>query len=229
MGDSLKLTHPFPRALSNLKLNWEANTSLPTLDRLKREKILLETSMLSSAKRACFLNKKWLSLFSLSQTCKQIIDSTISHSGHGTNHNFDNETPSHFAAYSLRSPMKRIIKHLRAHWGNSAQQIPGGKIIICFLSTESTRLKTAHLIMSLSSGRVRDASQSYLLDRKHRKKEKKKKEKHPEFAVWMGPAWWQMWQAGGTWHFLLSGFACVHPKCPESGPFSEQAKSPLTT
>lgn len=174
MGDSLKLTHPFPRALSNLKLNWEANTSLPTLDRLKREKILLETSMLSSAKRACFLNKKWLSLFSLSQTCKQIIDSTISHSGHGTNHNFDNETPSHFAAYSLRSPMKRIIKHLRAHWGNSAQQIPGGKIIICFLSTESTRLKTAHLIMSLSSGRVRDASQSYLLDRKHRKKEKKK-------------------------------------------------------
>lgn len=133
--------------------------------------------MLSSAKKACFLNKKWLSLFALSQTRKQIINSTISHFGHDTNHNFHNETPSHFGACSLRSPMKCIIKYLRAHWGNSAQQIPGGKIIIYFLSTESTRLKTAHLIVSLSSGRVRDASQSYFLDRKHRKKEKIKAKK----------------------------------------------------
>lgn len=62
--------------------------------------------MLSSAKKACFLNKKWLSLFALSQTCKQIINSTISHFGHDTNHNFHNETPSHFGACSLRSPMK---------------------------------------------------------------------------------------------------------------------------
>lgn len=74
--------------------------------------------------------------------------------------------------FSLGSPMKCIIKYLGAHRGNSVQKIPGAKIIIYFPSRESTRLKTAHLIVSLSSGRVRDASQS-LLDRKHRKKEKK--------------------------------------------------------
>lgn len=204
MGDSLKLTHPFPWALSNLKLNWEANASLPTLDRLKREKILLETSMLSSAKKACFLNKKWLSLLALSQTCKQIINSTISHVGHGTNHNFDNETPSHFVAYSLRRPMKCIIKYLRAHWGNWAQQIPGGKIIIYFLSTESTRLKTAHLIVSLSSGRVRDARQSYLLDRKHRKKESKKTKRKKSLNLqsgWVTPGG----RCGGL---VLHGISC---------------------
>jgi len=62
---------------------------------------------------------------------------------------------------------------LEAHRENSVQQIPGAKIIIYFPSIESTRLKTAHLIVSLSSGRVRDASQSYLLDRKQKNKEKK--------------------------------------------------------
>lgn len=222
------MTHPFPGALSNLWLNWEANTSLPTLGRFKRGKILLETSMLSSAKKACFLNKKWLTLFALSQTCKQVINATISHFGHGTNHNFDNETPSHFVACSLRSPMKSITKYLRAHWGNSAQQIPAGKIIIYFLSTESTRLKLPTWLCPFPQGESEmQVKVTFLTENTGRKK--KKKEKKPEFAVWMGHAWWQMWWAGGTWHFLLSGFACVQPKCPESGPFSEQAKLPLTT
>lgn len=131
--------------------------------------------MLSSARKVCFLNKEWHSVFALSQISKQIINLIISHFVHGTNHSFDNESPLHFGAFSLRSPMKHIIKYSGAHRGNSVQQTPGAKIIIYFPSTESTRLKTAHLIVSLSSGRVRDTSQSYLLDRKHRKKGKKKK------------------------------------------------------
>lgn len=119
--------------------------------------------------------------------------------------------------------MKCIIKYSGAHRGNSIQQIPGAKIIIYFPSAESTRLKTAHLIVFLSSGQVRDASQSYLLDRKHRKKEKK------SLNLQSGWVWWQMWWAGGIWHFLLSDFACVEAKSPESGPLSEQVKLCFTT
>lgn len=99
-----------------------------------------------------------MTLFDLSQTSKQIINSIISHFGHGSNHSFDNQTPLHFGAFSLRNPMKCIIKYSGAHRGNSEQQIPGAKIIIYFPSTESTRLTTVHLIVSLSSGLDIDAS-----------------------------------------------------------------------
>lgn len=202
MGDSLKLTHPFPWALSNLKLNWEANTSLPTLDRLKREKILLETSMLSSAKKACFLNKKWLSLLALSQTCKQIINSTISHVGHGTNHNFDNETPSHFVAYSLRRPImhNKILK-------SSLRE----------LSTTNTWRKDYNLFPFHRVNKAKDcpldcvpflrASQrckTKLLDRKHRKKERKKQKSKKSLNLqsgWVTPGG----RCGGL---VLHGISC---------------------
>lgn len=156
--------------------------------------------MLSSAKKVCFLNKKWYSLFALFQRSKQIFNLIISHFGDGTNHSFGNETPSHLGAFSSRSTMKCIIKYSGVCRWNSVQQIPGAKIIIYFPSKVSTRLKTARMILFLSSGRVKDGSQSYLLDKKNWKKRKKT----PEFAAWMGHAWWQMWCAGSIWHFLLS-------------------------
>lgn len=143
--------------------------------------------MLSSAKKACFLNKKWLSLFALSQTCKQVINSTISHFGHDTNHNFDNETPSHFVACSLRSPMKHIIKYLRAHWGNSAQQIPAGKIIIYFLSTESTRLKLPTWLCPFPQGESEMQVKVTCLTENTGRKGKKKKKSLNFQSGWVMP------------------------------------------